>query len=42
MRESKFLSVALVLAAQTVQIKVLDHLIVSADKVFSFRKEGLL
>jgi DNA repair protein RadC len=37
----KTLTRALVLAAQTLQIKVLDHLIVSADSVFSFRKEGL-
>lgn len=40
--QDKVLTRALVLAAQTVQIKVLDHLIVSADHVFSFRKEGLL
>lgn len=38
----KLLTKALVLAATTVQIKVLDHLIVSADGAFSFRKEGLL
>jgi DNA repair protein RadC len=29
-------------AAATVQIQVLDHLIVSTDTVFSFRQEGLL
>lgn len=40
--QDKVLTRALVLAAQTLQIKVLDHLIVSADQVFSFRKEGLL
>lgn len=40
--QDKVLTRALVLAAKTVQIKVLDHLIVSAEKVFSFRKEGLL
>ncbi len=40
--QDKVLTRALVLAAQTVQIKVLDHLIVSADRVFSFRQEGLL
>ena len=40
--QDKVLTRALVLAAQTVQIKVLDHLIVSSDHVFSFRKEGLL
>ncbi len=38
----KVLTRALVLAAATIQIKVLDHLIVSPDEVFSFRKEGLL
>lgn len=40
--QDKTLTRALVLAATTVQLKVLDHLIVSADAVFSFRKEGLL
>lgn len=40
--QDKVLTRALVLAATTVQIKVLDHLIVSPDKVFSFRREGLL
>lgn len=40
--QDKVLTRALVLAAQTLQIKVLDHLIVSADNTFSFRKEGLL
>ncbi len=40
--QDKTLTRALVLAATTVQIKVLAHLIVSADTVFSFRKEGLL
>jgi DNA repair protein RadC len=40
--QDKVLTRALVLAAATVQIKVLDHLIVSAEKVFSFRKEGML
>ena len=34
--------VALVLAAIALQIKVLDHVILSTDAVFSFRKEGLL
>ena len=40
--QDKLLTRALVLAATTVQIKVVDHLIVSATDVFSFRKEGLL
>ena len=38
----KVLTRALVLALQTLQIKVLDHLIITTDAVFSFRKEGLL
>ncbi|HVC93830.1 MAG TPA: DNA repair protein RadC [Pirellulales bacterium] len=38
----KVLTRALVLAATTVQIKVLDHLIVTTDRTFSFRREGLL
>ena len=38
----KTLTRAIVLAAETVNLRVLDHLIVSADEVFSFRKEGLL
>jgi DNA repair protein RadC len=40
--QDKTLTRALVLAATTLQIKVLDHVIVSVDEVFSFRKEGLL
>jgi DNA repair protein RadC len=40
--QDKVLTRALVLAATTLQIKVLDHLIVSADDVFSFRDAGLL
>jgi DNA repair protein RadC len=40
--QDKVLTRALVLAATTLQIKILDHVIVSADEVFSFRKEGLL
>ena len=40
--QDKTLTRALVLAAETLQIKVLDHVIVSKDDVFSFRKEGLL
>lgn len=38
----KLLTRQLVLAATTAQIKVVDHLIVTATRVFSFRKEGLL
>ena len=38
----KLLTRAIVLAAETVQIKIADHMIVSADDVFSFRKAGLL
>jgi DNA repair protein RadC len=40
--QDKLLTRAIVLAAETVQIKVVDHLIVSGDEVFSFRKAGLL
>jgi len=36
--QDKVLTRALVLAATTIQIKVLDHLIVSTDQVFSFRR----
>ena len=41
-KQDKLITEALVLAATTLNIEVLDHLIVCADKVFSFRKEGLL
>jgi DNA repair protein RadC len=40
--QDKTITRALVLAAETLQIKVLDHLIVSKDAVFSFRDGGLL
>ena len=40
--QDKTLTRALVLAAETVNVKILDHLIISPDKVFSFRKAGLL
>jgi DNA repair protein RadC len=40
--QDKLLTRALTLAAETVNIKILDHLIVSVDAVFSFRKAGLL
>lgn len=33
---------AIVLAAETVSVRVIDHLIVSASEAFSFRKAGLL
>ena len=38
----KTLTRAIVLAAETVHLRVLDHLIVSAQEVFSFRQAGLL
>ena len=38
----KTLTRAIVLAAETVGVRVLDHLIVSARESFSFRKAGLL
>jgi len=40
--QDKTLTRALVLAAETVHLKIFDHLIVSPDEVFSFRKAGLL
>ena len=40
--QDKLLTRALVLAAEAVQLKIVDHLIVSATEVFSFRKAGLL
>lgn len=40
--QDKILTRALVLAAETVNLKIVDHLIVSPDEVFSFRKAGLL
>jgi len=40
--QDKLLTRALVLAAETVQLKIVDHLIVSTADVFSFRKAGLL
>ncbi len=33
---------AIVLAAETIRLRVVDHLIVSADEAFSFRDAGLL
>ena len=38
----KVLTRAIVLAAETVGVKIVDHLIVSASESFSFRKAGLL
>lgn len=38
----KVLTRAIVLGAETVHLKVVDHLIVSAEETFSFRKGGLL
>lgn len=40
--QDKLTTRAIVLAAATVGIEVLDHLVVSADRAFSFRREGLL
>ncbi len=40
--QDKLLTRAVVLGAEAVYLKIVDHLIVSSDKVFSFRKEGLL
>jgi DNA repair protein RadC len=38
----KLLTRAITLAADTVSLRVLDHLVVTADATFSFRKAGLL
>jgi len=40
--QDKSITRALVLSTETVNIKIIDHLIVTSDKVFSFRKAGLL
>lgn len=40
--QDKLTTRAIVLAATTVGIAVVDHLVVSADSVFSFREKGLL
>lgn len=40
--QDKTLTRAIVLAAETVQLKTLDHLVVSPDEAFSFHKAGLL
>jgi len=40
--QDKNITRALVLAAETLQIKIHDHLIVTMNDVFSFRKAGLL
>lgn len=40
--QDKVLTRAVVLAAETVGLKIVDHLIVSASETFSFRKAGLL
>lgn len=40
--QDKLLTRAIVLAAETVDLRVIDHLIVSANEALSFRKAGLL
>jgi len=40
--QDKLLTRALVMATETVQLKIIDHLIVSKDESFSFKKAGLL
>lgn len=40
--QDKVLTRAIVLAAETVGVKIVDHLIVSVSGTFSFRKAGLL
>ena len=40
--QDKLVTRAIVLAAETVHVKVADHIIVSAHDTFSFRKAGLI
>jgi len=40
--QDKLLTRAIILAAETVSLRIIDHLIVSAEESFSFRKAGLL
>ena len=40
--QDKVLTRAIVLAAETVRVRVVDHLIVSSEEAFSFKKAGLL
>ncbi len=40
--QDKMITRAVTLAAETISIRVVDHLIVSASETFSFRKAGLL
>lgn len=40
--QDKLLTRSIVLAAETVHLKIVDHLIVSPDQTFGFRKAGLL
>ena len=40
--QDKALTRLLVLAGEALQVRILDHVIVSADNVFSFRRAGLL
>lgn len=40
--QDKVLTRAIVLAAETIGLRVVDHLVVAPDETFSFRKAGLL
>ena len=40
--QDKALTRMIVLAGEALQVRILDHVIVSADDVFSFRRAGLL
>ena len=40
--QDKLLTRAIVLAAETISLQVVDHLVVSSDETFSFREAGLL
>ena len=40
--QDKVLTRAIVLAAETISLRVVDHLVVSSDETFSFKQAGLL
>ena len=40
--QDKLLTRAIVLAAETISLQVVDHLVVSSDETFSFKEAGLL
>ena len=40
--QDKLLTRSIVLAAETIGLRVVDHLVVSSDETFSFKQAGLL